>query len=115
MFYVYCVSLLIGGLSIVNTVFSYQSKHIDPQLWSTFKFQLLMLPLMLAANLCIGYGIRFGFKASGQLSFILVAAKCLEIFISVAMGFLFLKEIPSWKTWLGLAVIIGGVMLTKLK
>lgn len=79
MFYVYCISLLIGGLSIVNVVFSYQSKHIDPQFWSTFKFQLLMLPLMLAANLSIGYGIRFGFKASGQLSFVLIAAKCLEI------------------------------------
>ncbi|GIP27741.1 hypothetical protein J23TS9_28710 [Paenibacillus sp. J23TS9] len=96
-------------------MFSYQSKHIDPQFWSTFKFQLLMLPLMLAANLSIGYGIRFGFKASGQLSFVLIAAKCLEIFIFIAMGFLFLKEIPSWKTWLGLAVIIGGVVLTKLK
>ncbi|BFH64350.1 MULTISPECIES: hypothetical protein [Paenibacillus] len=115
MHYVYSFFLLVGGLSIINAVFSFQSKHIDPHFWETAKFQLLMLPLFYIANLCIGYGVQFGFKASNHLSLVLVTAKCLEIFISVAMGFLFLKEIPNWKTWLGLGIIIAGVVVAKLK
>ncbi|MDR0270543.1 hypothetical protein [Paenibacillus sp.] len=115
MYYVYSFFLLVGGLLIINAVFSYQSKHIDPHFWETAKFQLLMLPLFLIANLSIGYGVRFGFKASSHLTLVLIASKCLEIFISVAMGFLFLKEIPNWKTWVGIGIIIAGVAVAKLK
>ncbi|GGG68045.1 hypothetical protein [Paenibacillus radicis (ex Gao et al. 2016)] len=115
MSYVTSAGLLLGGLSIINMILSYQSKHIDPHFWTTVKFQLLMLPLFLVANICIGYGIRIGYKASGNLSYMLVAAKCLEILISLAMGYLFMKELPNWKTWAGIVVIVIGVLLVKQK
>lgn len=115
MFYLYSFALLFGGLSVVNLIFSYQSKHIDPNFWFTLKFQLQMLPLFLIANMCIGYGVRFGYKSTDSLSYVLVAAKCLEILISLIMGYLFLKEIPNWKTWIGLGVIVIGIVLVKQK
>lgn len=115
MLYVLCFVLLFAGLTVINLIFSYQSKHIDPQFWSTLKFQLKMLPLFLIANLGIGYGIRFGFKAAQNLGFVLVAAKCLEVLISLGMGYLFLKEVPTWKTWVGVGIIAAGVILVKQK
>ncbi|OPA77394.1 hypothetical protein BVG16_13100 [Paenibacillus selenitireducens] len=115
MLYVYSFALLFGGLSVINLIFSYQSKHIDPHFWITLKFQLQMLPLFLIANMSIGYGVLFGYKSAANLSFALIAGKCLEILISLLMGYLFLKEIPNWKTWIGIGVIIIGVILVKQK
>lgn len=100
---------------IANLIFSYQSKHIDPALWNTYKFQLMMLPLFLAANLLIGYGIKFGYRAIGNLTYILVVSKGLEIIISMIMGYLFLKELPTWKTLLGFGIILVGFVISKLK
>lgn len=115
MFYLYGFSLLFGGLAVMNLIFSYQSKHIDSHFWPTLKFQLLALPLFLIANLCIGYGVKFGAKAAGQLSFALIAGKCMEVAISLAMGYLFMKEVPNGKTWLGIGIIVAGVLLIKQK
>lgn len=113
--YIYSAALLLTGLLIVNVVFSYQSKHIDPHFWSTLKFQLLALPLFLIANLCIGYGIKLGYKAIGNLGYVLLASKGLELFISLLMGFIFLRESPSWRTWVGLAIVLTGFVVAKGK
>lgn len=115
MVYIISFALMFIGLTCINIIFSYQSKHIDPQFGSTLKFQLLMLPLFLIANLCIGYGVKFGVKAVQQLGYILIIAKCMEVLISVWMGYWFMKEMPTWKTWIGLAVIAIGIMLVKQK
>nr|WP_010275688.1 hypothetical protein [Paenibacillus senegalensis] len=115
MYYFASFGLLLAGLTCINIIFSYQGKHVDPHFVPTLKFQLKMLPLFLAANLSIGYGIKFGLKAVQQLGFVLIAAKCMEVLISVGMGYWFMKEIPSWKTWLGLGVIAAGIVMVKQK
>ncbi|MBD2868619.1 hypothetical protein [Paenibacillus arenilitoris] len=115
MFYIYSFALMFAGLACINIIFSYQSKHIDPHFWSTLKFQLMMLPIFLAANLCIGYGVKFGLKAIPQLGYVLIIAKCMEVLISVWMGYWFMKEIPTWKTWAGLGVIAVGIVIVKQK
>ncbi|WP_314588263.1 hypothetical protein [Paenibacillus terrigena] len=115
MFYLYSVVLLFGGLTVINLIFSYQSKHIDPMFWTTFKFQLMMIPVFLAANLSVGYGVKFGVKAAHNLSYVLVTAKCIEVLISIGMGYLFLREVPNWKTWVGVGVIGVGLFLVKQK
>jgi uncharacterized membrane protein len=115
MFYVYGAALLFGGLTGINLIFSYQSKHIDPQFWVTLKFQLMMLPLFLITNLCIGYGIKFGYKAVQNLGYVLIASKCIEVLISIWMGYLFLKEVPNWRTWVGIGFIAVGLVFVKQK
>ncbi len=113
MLYLISFALMFAGLTCINIIFSYQSKHISPHFWSTLKFQLLMLPLFLVANLGVGYGVKFGMKAVNQLGYVLIIAKCIEVLISIWIGYWFMKEAPSWKTWTGLAVIIIGVILVK--
>lgn len=108
-------ALLFTGLTCINVIFAYQGKHIDPHFWTTVKFQLLLLPLFFVANLCIGYGIKLGLKATHQLGYVLITAKCIEVLISVGVGYWFMKEIPTWKTWVGLIVIALGVILVKQK
>ncbi|WP_282939308.1 hypothetical protein [Paenibacillus sp. RC67] len=115
MIVVYGIGLLLGGLFAINGVLSYQAKHIDSSFWPTFFYQLKLLPVLFTANLMIGYGIKFCYKSFGSLTVALSLSKCLEIFICVVMGYLFLKEIPTWKTYFGLAVIAGGFVITKWK
>ncbi|MGG3279295.1 hypothetical protein [Paenibacillus solani] len=115
MYYLYSAGLLFGGLSIINLVFSYQAKHIQHLFWPTLQFQLVMLPLFLIANMCIGYGIRYGFKATDQLGFTLIFSKCLEILISLGVAYVFLKEVPTWKNWAGIGIIALGIFLVKQK
>jgi drug/metabolite transporter (DMT)-like permease len=115
MYYVYAISCVFWGLFIVNLVFSYQSKHIDSAILPTFKFHVLALPIFLMANMLIGYGIKIGFKVVGNLSYVLATSKGLEIIISLIMGYLFLKEIPTWKTLVGFVIVIIGFIVAKLK
>lgn len=98
MSYFYGGAFLFSGLFLINLLFSYQSKHIDPAFWKTLKYQLFAFPLFLIANMLIGYGVKFGFKAIQNLTFVLVTSKGIEIVISILMGYLFFKEIPTWKT-----------------
>ncbi|TVY01243.1 hypothetical protein [Cohnella terricola] len=112
---VYAIALLLGGLLAINTVFAYQSKHIDPAFWSTVWYQAKLLPLFFAANVMVGYGIKFTVKALGTLTFALILSKGIELLVSVLMGFIFLKETPNWKTALGLAIVFAGVWISKSK
>lgn len=106
---------LFVGLVIVNAVYSYQSKHIDPAFGTTFLFQLKMLPLFLPANLLIGYGVRWVQQSFGQLTTALVSAKIVELLVCLLMGYMFMQEMPTWKTWVGLLIIVGGFILMKWK
>jgi len=115
MFMVYGIALLLAGLLTINSIFSYQSKHIGPSLWQTLWFQCKMIPLVFAANVMIGYGVKFCYKTTGNLTLSLGISKGIEIFICVLMGYIFLKEIPNWKTWVGLGIVVGGFVITKLK
>ena len=115
MYYLYSILLVFGGLFIVNFIFSYQSKHVDPGFWTTCKFQLLMLPCFFAANMGIGYGVKFGLKALGNLGYVLAGSKVVELLISLLMGYLFFKEVPGWKTAIGYGLIVVGFVLAKLK
>ncbi|MBD3919268.1 hypothetical protein H8B09_10930 [Paenibacillus sp. PR3] len=115
MSYVYSFLLVLIGLFAANFIFSYQSKHIDPDFWTTVKFQLLMLPFFFGANLAIGFGVKFGFKALGNLSYVLAVSKGLELLISLLLGYLFFKETPSWKTAIGFGCVLVGFVIAKIK
>ncbi|MCR8845561.1 hypothetical protein NQ117_17910 [Paenibacillus sp. SC116] len=115
MLYIYSLSSLLAGLFIVNAIFAYQTKHIDPALWPTVKYQLIVLPLFWLASLAIGYGIKFGYKAIGQLTFVLTASKGIEIVVCIALGYWFMHEVPTWKTWAGLAIVVVGFFISRLK
>ncbi|GAA3404807.1 hypothetical protein ACFFNY_27625 [Paenibacillus hodogayensis] len=111
----YAIALLFGGLLAVNAVIAYQSQHIDPAFWTTFWYQLKWLPVLFAANIMIGYGVKFTYKMFGNMTFALTFSKGIEILVCVGIGFMFLREVPNWKTWIGLTVIIAGFWISRLK
>ncbi|MBT2738999.1 hypothetical protein ACSU6B_19755 [Neobacillus sp. C211] len=115
MLLVYAIALLLGGLLAVNAIFAYQSKHIDPAFWTTVWYQTKLLPVLFTANLMIGFGVKFTYKVFGNLTFALTFSKGIEILVCVLMGFLFMKEVPNWKTLLGLAIVIVGYWISKFK
>jgi len=113
--YLYGGTFLFVGLFLINVLFSYQNKHIDPDFGTTLKYQIYAFPLFLIANMLIGYGIKFGFKAIHNLTFVLLTSKGMEVIIAVLMGYLFFKEAPTWKTLLGIFIIVIGVVISKMK
>ncbi|MEK4535920.1 hypothetical protein NST21_11355 [Peribacillus sp. FSL K6-1552] len=113
--YIYSLACLFSGLFLINLIFSYQSKHIDSAFWETLKFHLRVLPLFLTANMLIGYGVKLGFKAIHNLTYVLVTSKGIEILIALIMGYIFLKEVPTWKTLLGFSIIVVGLIVSKIK
>ncbi|CAK8584145.1 hypothetical protein [Priestia megaterium] len=106
---------LFVGLFLINVLFSYQNKHIDPAFETTLKYQIYAFPLFLIANMLIGYGIKFGFKAVHNLTFVLLTSKGMEVTIAVLMGYLFFKEAPTWKTLLEIFIMVIGVVISKMK
>ncbi|SDN51048.1 hypothetical protein SAMN05443253_11319 [Bacillus sp. OK048] len=45
----------------------------------------------------------------------IIVPKGLEILVSVAIGFIFLKEVPSWRTAIGITIILVGFWILKGK
>lgn len=113
--YIYSLTCLFSGLFLINSIFAYQSKHVEPAFWETLKFQLILLPLFLTANMLIGYGVKFGFKAIHNLTYVLVTSKVIEILIALIIGYIFLKEMPTWKTLVGFSIVIVGLIVSKIK
>jgi drug/metabolite transporter (DMT)-like permease len=113
--FVFAIALLAGGLFAINAIFAYQSEHIHPAFWTTVWYQLKLLPVFFAANLLIGYGLKFTYQVFGHMTLTLAFSKGIEMTVCVLIGFLFLKEVPNWRTLLGLAIIVAGFWIMKLK
>ncbi|MCR2806211.1 hypothetical protein [Paenibacillus soyae] len=111
----FAFALLLIGLFAVNGIFAYQGKHIDPAFWSVFRYQLKLLPVFFAANLMIGYGIKWLFQSFGNLTFALTVSKGIEIVVCVILGAILLKEAPRWQTYVGLGMVLAGFWVTKWK
>lgn len=63
----------------------------------------------------IGYGVKFLTKIVDNLTFSLIVSTGMEILVSVAIGYIFLKEIPNWRTGIGITIILIGFWLLKGK
>ncbi|QQK80907.1 hypothetical protein HUG20_14075 [Salicibibacter cibi] len=109
------VLLMIGGLLIINGIYAYQSKHIDAHFLSTLWYYVKIIPLLLSAILMIGYGVKFLTSSSNHLTFALIVSKGLEILVSVVIGYIFFKEIPTWRTGVGIGIILTGFWVVKGK
>ncbi|WZY01389.1 hypothetical protein NSQ26_04950 [Bacillus sp. FSL W7-1360] len=109
------IRLLFGGLFIINAIFAYQAKHIEPVFLTTLWYQVKLVPLMLAANLMIGFGVKKAYDVLQQLTLSLTLSKAIEISVCVLLGWIFLKEVPNWRTAVGMAMIVGGFFVMKIK
>ncbi len=107
--------LMLGGLFIINAIYAYQNKNIDSDFLSTLWYYIKVLPFFLSASMMIGYGVKFLTKIVDNLTFSLIASKGIEIFVSVAIGYLFLKEVPNWRTGVGIIIILIGFLVLKGK
>lgn len=112
---IFSLLLMLSGLIIINAIYAYQTKHIDSNFFSTLWYYIKLIPFFLSAVMMIGYGVKFLTKSVNYLTFSLIVCKGMEIFVSVVIGYMFLKEIPTWRTGVGITVILIGFWLLKGK
>lgn len=106
---------MLSGLSIINAIYAYQNSHIESNFLPTLWYYIKVVPFFLCASLMVGYGVKFFTKIVDNLTFSLIVSKGVEILVSVAIGYIFLKEIPSWRTGVGVLVILIGFWVLKGK
>ena len=112
--YLYGGTFLFVGLFLINVLFSYQNKHIDPAFGTTLKYQIYAFSLFLIANMLIGYGIKFVFKAVHNLTFVLLISKGMEVIIAVLMGS-FVYRSSYVENLLEIFIMVIGVVISKMK
>lgn len=107
--------LMLSGLLIINTIYAYQTKHIDSNFFHTLWYYIKLIPLFLSASMMIGYGVKFLTKVVGNLTFSLIVSKGMEILVCVVIGYIFFKEFPNWRTGIGITIILIGFWVLKGK
>ncbi|ERN53894.1 hypothetical protein M3689_14825 [Alkalihalophilus marmarensis] len=107
--------LMLGGLLIINTIYAYQTKHIDSNFFHTLWYYIKLIPFFLSASMMIGYGVKYLTKIVDNLTFSLIVSKGMEILVCVVIGYIFLKEIPTWRTGIGITIILFGFWILKGK
>jgi len=107
--------LMVSGLLMINAIYAYHNTHIDPNFLPTLWYYIKVIPFFLSASMMVGYGVKFLTKIVDSLTFSLIVSKGMEILVSVAIGYIFLKEIPSWRTGVGILIILTGFWVLKEK
>jgi uncharacterized membrane protein len=98
----------------INGIFAFQTKFIGASLGASLKYQLYVIPIFFLANLVIGLGYKYGFKYFGNNTLVVSSSKMLDIISLIVISFFFFSEVPSWKTLVGLCLIVGGIIIAKL-
>jgi drug/metabolite transporter (DMT)-like permease len=110
----YSVLILIIGFFLINGIFAFQTKFVGATFGETFKYQLYVLPIFFLSNLLIGYGYKLGYKFLGNNTLVVSSSKLLDILSLLLISFIFFSEVPSWKTLIGLCLILTGIIIAKL-
>lgn len=110
----YSVIILFIGCLLINGVFAFQTKFIGTSFGETFRYQLYALPIVFLANILLGLGYKMGYKYIGNNTLVVSGSKLLDIISLLLVSFIFFTEIPSWKTLVGLCLVIAGIIVTKV-
>src|SRR4030095_12933291 len=111
---VYAIGILLLGFLIINGVFAFQTKFIGASLGETLKYQMYMIPLLFLANVLLGLGFKYGYKYFGSNTLVVSSSKFIDIVALLIVSFFFFSEVPSWKTVVGLCLVVAGIIITKL-
>ena len=106
--------LFIAAFVIINLVFAYQAKHIDPSLGSTLWFQFKMLPFFYLVNVLIGLGYVMGMKSIGNVPVIGVISKVVDVLTILIAAYFIFAAVPSWKAVVGIIIMLIGVAIVIL-
>lgn len=105
--------LIFFGFLVINGIYSYQVKNIDPSMKETIKYLIYMTPLFFVANVLIAFGFKIGYKYFTNMTFVVSSSKLAEMLALLVVSYFFLSETPSLKTLLGIGIIVIGVLIAK--
>ncbi len=102
--------LFLFGSLFLSFHLSLQVKLASPELMSIVKYNLVMFPVIMAANITLGLGFAKGHSLLKNLSSLVAAqAFVYYIFIVLFSAFLLKDDISYPKTILGFALIVLGI------
>lgn len=105
---------LFVGFFVINGIFAYQTKYIGSSLEETIKYQIYVLPIFFLANLLVGIGYKLGYKVLENNTLVVSSSRFLDIVALLGISYFFFAEVPSWKTFVGLSLVVGGIIVAKL-
>lgn len=111
---IYASGLLFAGYFLINLLFALQNKYIGDGFWQVTKYQLWMIPVFFAANMLIGLGFKWGFKYFHNMTFVVSSSKLVDITTLLLVSYLIFAETPNLKVFIGIALIIAGLIITKI-
>ena len=106
--------IMAAGFLIINAVFSYQTKYISEDLLATLKYQVYVIPFFFAANFLVGYGFKLGYKHMHNMTLVVSSSKFFDMLTLVIVSYFFFQEVPTIKTFIGLGIVVAGLVITKL-
>ncbi|WP_372661532.1 hypothetical protein [Cohnella sp.] len=106
--------VLFIGFFVINGIFAYQTKYIGASFGETIKFQLYVLPIFFLANLLVGIGYKLGYKVFENNTLVVSSSRFLDIVALLGISYFFFAEVPSWKTFIGLGLVVVGIIVAKL-
>ncbi|MGB9848908.1 MAG: hypothetical protein ACPLSY_03670 [Moorellaceae bacterium] len=109
------VALLVGTV-ILAVALVFQVKFVAPEFWSLTKYNVLILPIMLAANILLGYGYVSATRAGWYLPLVVACQIFLYQVAVFALSYLLLEGhsvgLPqAARAVLAFVIIAGGVAL----
>ena len=107
---------LLAGTVILAVALVFQVKFIAPEFWSLAKYNVSILPVMLAANILLGYGYVSAARAGWYLPLVVACQIFLYQVVVFVLSFLLLEGhtvgLPqAARAVLAFVVIAGGVAL----
>lgn len=90
------VASLLAGTLAIAFAFVYQVKVVPPEPWAVFRYNILILPAVLLANVLIGYGFVSANRAGWNLP-VVVAGQIFayQVLVFALSKFLLRQDLPN--------------------
>ena len=109
-FLYFCISYL-----VINAINFYQVKHIEPTIWNLTKYNLILLPVLLAVNILVTMTFSKAFSAVGKMWPITIMSWGSTVLTTVILAMMFFKEFPKGNVIIGLVLTLTGILIANYK
>lgn len=100
---------------LINLIIFYQVNNIQPTIWNLTKYNFIMLPILLFANILITMTFNRAFSSIGRMWPVTIMCWGAQVIVIAVLTIVFFKEVPNRNVLIGLALTISGILIANYK